>query len=193
MKIKQAEFVKSAPTIDDSPSTGYPEFAFAGRSNVGKSSLINYIVNRKKLARTSSAPGRTQMLNYYLINEAFYFVDLPGYGYAKVSQTMRQKWRQEIDRYLTERRELRGVIQVVDIRHDASELDIQMANYIKQLDIPWLLVLTKADKLSKAQQSSQAQKLSLALGADNPKRRFVISSEKRFGGELLINELANLI
>ena len=100
MKIKEAEFIKSAPTLEHCPTTNFPEFAFAGRSNVGKSSLINYLTHHKKLARTSSEPGRTRMLNYYLINKSMYFVDLPGYGYAKVSRATRNAWQREMKRYL---------------------------------------------------------------------------------------------
>lgn len=193
MKIKQSEFIKSAPTLEHCPTTGFAEFAFAGRSNVGKSSLLNYLVNKKKLARTSSSPGRTQTFNYYLINNSFYFVDLPGYGYAKVSIDMRKKWRHEMERYMENRDQLKGVIQVTDIRHDATALDKEMANYLQHLNIPWLLVITKADKIGKTKQKQQALKIARELGMTDPNRMFVISSEKKFGGDSLINELANLI
>ena len=193
MKIKQSEFIKSAPTLEHCPTTGFSEVAFAGRSNVGKSSLINYLVNRKKLARTSSSPGRTQTFNYYLINNSFYFVDLPGYGYAKVSMDMRKKWRIEMERYMENREQLKAVVQVVDIRHKANPLDIEMANYLQHLDIPWLLAITKADKIGRTKQKDQALKIAKEIGMFNPKRLFITSSEKKFGRDSLINELANLI
>ena len=193
MKIKQSEFIKSAPTLEHCPTTGFSEVAFAGRSNVGKSSLINYLVNRKKLARTSSSPGRTQTFNYYLINNSFYFVDLPGYGYAKVSMDMRKKWRIEMERYMENREQLKAVVQVVDIRHKANPLDIEMANYLQHLNIPWLLAITKADKIGRTKQKDQALKIAKEIGMFNPKRLFITSSEKKFGRDSLINELANLI
>ena len=133
------------------------------------------------------------MFNYYLINGSFYFVDLPGYGYAKVSQSVRKKWRIEMDRFMSQREQLKGVVQVTDIRHTATELDKEMAAYIKQLNLAWLLVVTKADKLSKSQQKQQAAKIAQDLGLDNSQRLFIISSEKKFGGESLLNELANLM
>ena len=192
MKIKEAEFIKSAPTLEHCPTTNFPEFAFAGRSNVGKSSLINYLTHHKKLARTSSEPGRTRMLNYYLINKSMYFVDLPGYGYAKVSRATRNAWQREMKRYLSDREQLRAIIQVVDIRHDAGPLDLEMAEKIREIGVPWLLVVTKADKISKSSQQQQVAKIAKTLGMDNKNRIFLVSSEKQFGEESLLNELAKL-
>ena len=192
MKIKEAEFIKSAPTLEQCPTSNFPEFAFAGRSNVGKSSLINYLTHHKKLARTSSEPGRTRMLNYYLINKSMYFVDLPGYGYAKVSRATRNAWQREMKRYLSDREQLRAIIQVVDIRHDAGPLDLEMAEKIREIGVPWLLVVTKADKISKSSQQQQVAKIAKTLGMDNKNRIFLVSSEKQFGEESLLNELAKL-
>ncbi len=192
MKIKEAEFIKSAPSLEQCPTSNFPEFAFAGRSNVGKSSLINYLTHHKKLARTSSEPGRTRMLNYYLINKSMYFVDLPGYGYAKVSRATRNAWQREMKRYLSDREQLRAIIQVVDIRHDAGPLDLEMAEKIREIGVPWLLVVTKADKISKSSQQQQVAKIAKTLGMDNKNRIFLVSSEKQFGEESLLNELAKL-
>jgi len=155
MKIKNSSFVKSAPNLSFCPDDNLSEIAFVGRSNVGKSSLINFLINRRKLARTSSAPGRTQTLNYYLINEDFYFVDFPGYGYAKVSKVERKKWNQAREEYLAYRQQLKAIVMVVDIRHKASDLDLEMIDILKHIDLPYFVVLTKADKLSKSKRNLQ--------------------------------------
>lgn len=148
MKITSAEFVKSAFAKKDWTTDGKAEIAFLGRSNVGKSSLINSLLNRKGLARTSNTPGRTQSLNYFLINERFYFVDLPGYGYAKVSKTMRQDWGRMAEEYLSDRRELALFIQLVDARHEPTTLDRQLREWLIFHRRPHLVVATKSDKLS---------------------------------------------
>ena len=130
------------------PDAGLPEIAFLGRSNVGKSSLINSLLLRKSLARTSNTPGRTQSINFYLINESFYFADLPGYGYARVSKETRQDWRKMAEEYLTDRNELALCIQLIDSRQGATPLDIQLNEWLIHQDKPHLIVATKADKLS---------------------------------------------
>lgn len=158
MKINSAEFVRSVAQLDQIPKGRYPEIAFAGRSNVGKSSLINCLLGRKKLAQTSSTPGKTRMLNYYNINNMLYFVDLPGYGYAKVPEKMREGWGQLIESYLRESENLAGVIVVTDARHPLSELDLQMVSFLKELQYPTLLIATKADKLSAKKLSAQLRK-----------------------------------
>ena len=149
MKITSAEFVRS--TFDRSHwlSDGRPEVAFLGRSNVGKSSLINSLLLRKGLARTSNTPGRTQRINFFLINEKFYFADLPGYGYAKVSKTMRADWGKMAEEYLADRQELVMCIQLVDSRHEPTKLDLQLNEWLTYHDKPHLVVATKSDKLSK--------------------------------------------
>lgn len=151
MKIKQSEFVISAVRKNQYPVDGMPEVAFAGRSNVGKSSLINSLLSRKNLARTSGKPGKTQTLNFYLVNQRFHLVDLPGYGFAKVSKEIKDKWSGFIEEYLTGRPNLRGVIQLVDLRHPPSEEDVMMYEWLKHLRIPFLLVATKADKIARGQ------------------------------------------
>jgi len=155
LAIKSAEFVKSAVKRDHYPPDHLPEVAFAGRSNVGKSSLINCLVRRKKLVRTSSTPGRTQTLNFFIINQAFYFVDLPGYGFAKVPESVRAQWGPMVETYLIERKSLRGVIQIMDVRRIPTFDDLQLWNWLRLYQIPSIPVLTKADKLvrSKRQKS----------------------------------------
>ena len=151
MKITNSDFIISAVRKEQYPKNGLPEIAFVGRSNVGKSSLINALINRKNLARTSGKPGKTQTLNFYLINDQFHFVDLPGYGFAKVSKEIKDKWSRFIEEYLTNRPNLMGVIQLIDLRHPPSEEDAMMFEWLRHLGIPFLLVATKADKISRGQ------------------------------------------
>ena len=148
MKITSAEFVRSAFDRSHWITDGRPEIAFLGRSNVGKSSLLNSLLGRRGLARTSNTPGRTQSINYFLVNGSFYFVDLPGYGYAKVSKSMRSEWGVMAREYLTGRPELILMVQLVDLRHDPSELDRQLNDWLIVNERPHLVVATKSDKLS---------------------------------------------
>ncbi len=149
MKVTSAEFVKSAAERSHWVIDGRPEIAFLGRSNVGKSSLINSLLLRKGLARTSNTPGRTQSINFFLINDSFYFADLPGYGYAKVSRSMRSDWGKMAEDYLSDRDELALCIQLIDSRHAPTSLDIQLNEWLKHHKKPFIVVATKADKLSK--------------------------------------------
>jgi GTP-binding protein len=149
MKVNHAELVISAVKPEQYPEEALAEFALAGRSNVGKSSFINKMIGRKKLARTSSKPGKTQTLNFYKIEEKLFFVDVPGYGYAKVSKTERQAWGRMIERYIAERTTLNAVLLVVDLRHAPSKEDVSMYDFIKHLDLPCLVIATKADKIPK--------------------------------------------
>jgi len=150
MKIVSAEFVVSAVNAANYPAGELPEVALAGRSNVGKSSLLNKIVNRKSLARTSNTPGRTRQINFFLVNKLFYLVDLPGYGYARVPAHEREKWEKMIVDYLKKRRNLKGIFLLVDSRHTPSALDVQMYGWVKNNSIPVAVVATKADKLSRS-------------------------------------------
>ena len=150
MKVTKAEFIISAVGPNQYPDDALPEIALAGRSNVGKSSLINRMIHRKNLARTSSTPGKTQHLNYYRINDALYFVDFPGYGYAKVSKTQRQVWGTMIEKYLLERETLKLVMLVVDLRHPPSKDDELMYDWLKHYDLPICVIATKADKIPKS-------------------------------------------
>lgn len=150
MKIIQAEFVTSCATWQQLPDDALPEIALAGRSNVGKSSLINRMLSRKQLARTSGVPGKTQTLNYYKINDALYFVDFPGYGYAKVSKSERRKWGILIERYLLNRASLKLLLLLIDIRHPPTGDDRAMYDWASHYGIPIVVVATKADKLSRS-------------------------------------------
>lgn len=150
MKINSVKFVGSFAKTNQLPKDKHPEIAFAGRSNVGKSSLINCLINRKKLALISSTPGKTRLLNYYSINESFYFVDLPGYGFAKVSQSERQNWKNLIESYFAANSFLNGIVQIIDSRHGITKLDSEMISWIDHIELPLLLVATKTDKLPKS-------------------------------------------
>jgi len=147
-EVKSAEFVTSVFDVRQFEGRGLPEIAFAGRSNVGKSSMMNRIMGRKNLAKTSSTPGKTRSINYFRINNRFYFVDLPGYGYAKVSKKMRESWGKLMADYFHISQSLCGVIQLVDCRHDPTELDRQMHMMLEDYQVAYMIVLTKADKLS---------------------------------------------
>ena len=149
MQIKQAQLQGVYVNINQLPSDNQAEIALAGRSNVGKSSLINCLANRRNLAKSSSTPGKTRTINYYLINNAWYLVDLPGYGYAKASHTERNKWGGMVKNYLEQRQQLKGVIHLLDIRHPPSNLDVLLTEWLQHQQIPILVVATKADKISR--------------------------------------------
>lgn len=181
MKIKTAEILTSAVNKNQYPTTGFPEIALAGRSNVGKSSFINTILGRKNLARTSSKPGKTQTLNFFEINHEFYFVDVPGYGYAKVSKKERAKWGNMINTYLLEREYLKAVVSLVDFRHEPSKEDVQMYEFLKYYGIPVIVVATKADKIKKGMWASHEQRLKKALNFDNNDEFVIFSSFHKLG------------
>ncbi|MCL6635101.1 MAG: ribosome biogenesis GTP-binding protein YihA/YsxC [Peptococcaceae bacterium] len=186
MKIKSAEFVTSAVKAADYPAGQLPEVALAGRSNVGKSSLLNKLVNRKGLARTSNTPGRTRQLNFFLVNGLFRLVDLPGYGYARVSEREREGWRKMVEDYLKDRENLRGVVLLVDSRHPPSALDVQMYQWLKHYGKPTAVAATKADKLSRSRllQSLKAIRAALPLAEGEPLVPF--SAETGQGREELL-------
>ena len=146
MQIKSAEYLISSPTIESCPVADKPEFAFIGRSNVGKSSLINMICDNQKLAKTSGTPGKTQLINHFLINKQWYLVDLPGYGFAKVSQNSRNRWEQMIEAYLRKREKLLNVFALIDARHSPQQIDLDFVNRLGKWEIPFCIVFTKADK-----------------------------------------------
>ncbi|WP_047981685.1 ribosome biogenesis GTP-binding protein YihA/YsxC [Ornithinibacillus contaminans] len=158
MKVTNAEIVISAVSQKQYPNDQLPEIALAGRSNVGKSSFINKLINRKNLARTSSKPGKTQTLNFYRINDAFYFVDVPGYGYAKVSKTEREKWGKMMEEYFETRDTLKAVFLITDIRHEPTRDDIQMYDFLKHFDLPVVVVATKLDKIPKGKRGKHVKR-----------------------------------
>ena len=159
MKIKSAGLLESAAGANQFPDLVMPEIAFAGRSNVGKSTLINSLLTRKKLVKTSSTPGKTRLINFFLINEIFCLVDLPGYGFAKVPAEMRESWRKLIETYLSRRDNLRGVVLIIDIRHGPTAQDRQLESWLDFHQRPMLVVASKSDKLSRGKCASQLQKI----------------------------------
>ncbi len=183
MKVHQAEIVISAVSPAQYPDTNLPEIALAGRSNVGKSSFINTLIDRKNLARTSSKPGKTQTLNFYLIEQALHFVDVPGYGYAKVSKTERAKWGKMIETYLAERQQLRAVVSLVDLRHAPSQEDIQMYDFLKYYEIPVIVVATKADKIPRSKWNKHESMVKKALSFDANDTFILFSAVTKQGKE----------
>ena len=151
MKIRSAEFILSASSPWHFPPPTLPEIAFAGRSNVGKSTLINSLLNRKKLVKTSSTPGKTQLINFFNINDKFHFVDLPGYGFAKVPENVRKQWQRLIESYLQERESLRNVVLIVDSRHGPTKQDRQLKEWLDYYERPVIIVASKVDKLKRGQ------------------------------------------
>ncbi|HWJ03719.1 MAG TPA: ribosome biogenesis GTP-binding protein YihA/YsxC [Verrucomicrobiae bacterium] len=185
MKITSSEFIISAVSPKQYPETGLPEIALVGRSNVGKSSLINNFLNRKNFARTSSKPGKTGQLNYYMINKTWYFVDLPGYGFAQVSKDTKAQWAKMIEGYLHKRKELRAVIQLVDMRHPPSKDDVDMYNWLMAKQLPTLVVATKADKIAKGQWLKHLTIIKQALGLPDANAILKFSAETGLGREEL--------
>lgn len=181
MKIISAEFVKSAVWPPQYPPATLPEIAFAGRSNVGKSSLINALVGRKNLAKTSNTPGRTQLINFFLINETLSFVDLPGYGFAKVPQSIRKNWGEMVEAYLKERQSLALVIFILDIRRNPSDEDLSLRDWLEHYRIPYLYVLTKTDKLSNNQAINQYSKIERDLHVEAEKGIILFSAKTEQG------------
>lgn len=180
MKVNNSKFVISAVSDKQYPQDDLPEIALSGRSNVGKSSLINAVLNRRNLARTSQQPGKTQTLNFYLVNTDLYFVDVPGYGYAKVSKEQRQKFGEMIQDYLETRADLKGLVLLVDARHDPTVDDINMFNYALCLNIPILVVATKIDKLKKFAIGQLESKIGLSLDLTQSQVTFLpFSSETK--------------
>lgn len=163
MKIKSAEFVTSSPTYTQCPPPKMPEYAFIGRSNVGKSSLINMITDRKKLAKTSSTPGKTQLINHFLINKDWYLVDLPGYGYARSSKDDRQKWSQMIHNYLIKRENLMCTFILIDVRHEPQKNDLEFIDWLGEIALPFIIIFTKTDKIKKDQLARNIDKYKLTL------------------------------
>jgi len=181
MKIVSADYMISAVSEKQYPGGALPEIAFAGRSNVGKSSLINSLLNRKKLVKISATPGKTQMINFFDVNHEFVFADLPGYGFAKVPKAVQKKWQKLVEDYLTKRDNLRVVVLIVDIRRKPTELDLHMQEWLEQYDVDYILVATKADKLSQAEQSRQLKQIRAAFLDESDNALVAYSSKNQRG------------
>lgn len=196
MKIVDAQFIISAVREDQFPKDGLPEIALIGRSNVGKSSLINTLIERKNLARTSSQPGKTQMLNYYRVrtsDHGLYFVDFPGYGYAKVSKKQREQWGKLAEQYLLKRKSLVCILQLVDLRHPPTADDRAMVEWLEYYDLPYCIVMTKADKVPRGKWDKHKKIAREAFNLQHERPYILFSSETRMGREELWSHIYNRI
>lgn len=193
IEIKKAELVAVTADSKQYPPDELYEIAFAGRSNVGKSSLLNLLTNRKKLARVSQSPGKTRTINFYEINDSFRIVDLPGYGYAKVSKSVSESWGKMMERYFETRQGLLKVIQLVDIRHEPSKQDVQMYDYLKHYGLDGIVVATKADKISRNQYQKSEKVIRQTLGMKPEDKVIPISSLKKTGHEKLLEEIEKIL
>ncbi len=189
MKILSAEFVLSAKAPAHYPPAALPEIAFAGRSNVGKSSLINTLLNRKGLARTSNTPGRTQEINFFRVNDRMAFIDLPGYGYAKVPEKIRKQWGPMVETYLRERETLRLVVLILDIRRDPSDEDLELIRWLPFYQIPFLVVLTKTDKVSSNAFADRRRRIVEKIGCSPETPIVAFSAKTGAGKDLLWREI----
>lgn len=193
MKIKESKFIGSFAAVNQLPKDGLPEIAFAGRSNVGKSSLINNLLKRKNIARISNTPGKTRLLNYIRVNDAFYLVDLPGYGFAKVPKAEKARWRELIERYITTSPHLKGVVSLIDSRHGPSQSDLELIVWLAELEMPCLVVATKVDKLNR-KQFNEAQRRILQHVEKLPVHGPVFtSSAKGLGKKELWQSISNIM
>lgn len=194
MVIKSAEFVISNSRVEKCPTTGLPEYAFIGRSNVGKSSLINMLTARKGLAMTSQKPGKTQLINHFIINDAWYLVDLPGYGYARLGKDSRDSLRRMIEDYVLERKELVLLFVLLDCRHEPQKIDLEFIQWLGEEGVPFALVFTKADKLSKGRLAAnvEAYKAKLREEWEELPPIFVTSSEECMGRDELLGYIEEI-
>ncbi len=194
MEIKNAEFTISAPNVSMCPADTKPEYAFIGRSNVGKSSLINMLCNNKKLAKTSATPGKTLLINHFIINKEWYLVDLPGYGFAKRSKTEIKKLDQMIRGYILQREQLVNVFVLVDIRLEPQKIDLEFINWLGESGIPFAIVFTKADKLNvtKTKASVALYEKTLSETWEELPRMFITSSEKKTGKDDILNYIEEI-
>ena len=194
MEIKTAEYAGTVATPTQAPPGELPEVAFSGRSNVGKSSLINILLRRtrKKIAHVSSTPGKTQALNFYRVNEVFFLVDLPGFGYARVPQAVRGEWQELIEGYLSRSTRLRGVVHLVDARHPPTDLDRNMMEYLSEVGVPALVVATKMDKLKKSERNDHLERVQKDLAIDT-QQLLPFSSHTGEGRDALLIALDSLL
>jgi GTP-binding protein len=189
----EISFIKSAFHESHYPPPDKPEIAFAGRSNVGKSSLINVLVNRKKMARTSSTPGRTQALNFFLMNNRLYLVDLPGYGFARVPLEVKRSWGKMVEAYLRSRNNLKGVVIILDIRRDPNKGDMDLLHWLSEYGIKPIIVLTKADKLSRNKCSTRLKSISKDIGTTANEKPIVFSAKTKEGKEEIWRKIESII
>ncbi len=192
MEIKQASFVTSLAQYHENPPIQLPQIAVVGKSNVGKSSLINSLCNRRKLCKTSATPGKTRLINVFLINEAFHLVDLPGYGFAKVDKAEKKRWGDMMDGYFQQSTQLLHVLHLVDIRHEPTQDDIAMNQYFRQMDIPFTVVATKADKISRGTRMKHIAPICRALLVQ-PWEVIPYSSEDGFGREKVLGLMEEIL
>ena len=194
MEIKNSEFVISAPTVSKCPSDTKPEYAFIGRSNVGKSSLINMLCNHKNLAKTSATPGKTLLINHFIINNEWYLVDLPGYGFAKRSKSVQQKITNMITSYILQREQLINTFVLVDIRHEQQKIDREFIDWLGQSNVPFAIIFTKADKLGpvRARQNAEAWMRKLSDTWDELPPYFVTSSETKAGRDEVLGYIEQI-
>jgi GTP-binding protein len=188
MKILSAEFVVSAPGPMQFPRDGKPQIAIAGRSNVGKSSILNALLHRKNLVKTSATPGKTQLINFFIINDSFYFVDLPGYGYARVPQSVNDAWAPMIEGYLKNSRQLAAVVVLLDSRRTPDERDVRLIEWLRQFDLPAIYALTKSDKLNRQETERAKKAVSAELGLTRP--LILTSAKSGLGMKELWGEIA---
>ncbi|MBD9247077.1 MULTISPECIES: ribosome biogenesis GTP-binding protein YihA/YsxC [unclassified Prevotella] len=195
MDIKKSEFTISSATVSQCPKDTKPEFAFIGRSNVGKSSLINMLCNRKGLAKTSATPGKTLLINHFIINNEWYLVDLPGYGFAKRSKTVQKKLDQMITSYILQREQLVNTFVLIDIRHDPMKIDTDFINWLGESSVPFSIIFTKADKLGPVKAKQNAGKWMAALKDqwEELPPYFITSSEKRTGKDEVLTYIEDIL
>lgn len=193
MKINRSDLETVAVKPSQYPAPDLKEIAFAGRSNVGKSSLLNLLTGRRKLARVSGSPGKTRTINFYIINDAFRIVDLPGYGYAKVSKSVSAGWGEMMERYLQNRENLVKVVQLVDIRHAPSKQDVEMYEYLRHYGLDGLVVATKADKISRNQMAKQMKLIKQTLGLSAEDVVIPVSALKKTGYQELLDEMEKIL
>ena len=194
MEIRSAKYLISSPKVENCPRPDKPEYAFIGRSNVGKSSLINMLTGSSKLAKTSASPGKTQLINHFIINDSFYIVDLPGYGYAKVSQAQRAQWQKMIENYLRERENLMTVFVLVDSRHEPQAIDLQFLRHLGEWGVPFNIIFTKADKSTQREAAKNARQFIEAMKKEWEfiPRSFITSAVKFTGKKEILNFIAEL-
>lgn len=193
MKITKTDFVTGAVRAKQYPKESYPEFAFVGRSNVGKSSLIKSLLNRKKLVRISSTPGKTREINFFRINDMLMFADLPGYGFARVTPKLQNQWKKMIEEYLTQREPLVAIVFIVDIRRKPTELDLTLKEWLEDLGRPYILAITKSDKLSGTERSKQAKIIKAAFAGEQNIATVTYSSKNHLGRKELWSEIQKLM